>query len=250
MIILFSDFGLHGPYVGQVKAVLNQLAPHQVVIDLFSDAPVFDVRCSAYLLAAYVHYFPEDSVFCAIVDPGVGSEQRQPVIMKAGGRSYVGPDNGLFARVAAMDSGARCWSIDWRPESLSETFHGRDLFAPVAARLGSGQMVDSSPFPEAKSLNTDWPHDYAAVIYIDHFGNAMTGINVGSLADDDKLLLTDSRQGDVTLHYARYYDQVAVGQAFWYRNANGLVEIAINQGHAGRIYGIKPGSPLTIQPSC
>jgi len=249
MIVLFSDFGLHGPYTGQVKAVLSQLAPQHPVIDLFSDAPVFNVRCSAYLLAAYVRDFPEASVFCAVVDPGVGSDQREPVIVESAGLYFVGPDNGLFVRVAAMDDAARCRRIDWRPDQLSDTFHGRDLFAPVAARLACGQAVESSPFPEAMSINLKWPSDFSSVIYIDHFGNAMTGINAASISDNDRLLLQGGSNNEVLLAYARNYSEVAVGQPFWYRNANGLVEIAVNQGHAGQQLGLKPGMPLTIQSS-
>jgi hypothetical protein len=246
MIVLFSDFGLHGPYLGQVKAVLCQLAPQQAVIDLFSDAPVYDVRSSAYLLAAYRCSFPVATVFCAVVDPGVGSDLRQPVFIEAGGQWFVGPDNGLFARVAAADPLARCWRIDWRPEHMSETFHGRDLFAPVAARLACGEQIAATVFPQAVSLNSDWPVDYHAVIYTDHFGNALTGIKASSMADDDQLVLKGTRQGDVHLTYARTYQQVAVGQAFWYRNANDLVEIAINQGHAAQAYGLSAGVPVTL----
>ena len=164
--------------------------------------------------------------------------------VEAGGRWFVGPDNGLFARVAAADPLASCWRIDWRPERLSETFHGRDLFAPVAAWLACAERPAASKFPQALSLNCDWPAAYHAVIYIDHFGNALTGINADSLSDDAILQL-----GDINLSYARTYQEVAVGQPFWYRNANGLVEIAINQGHAAQEYTLKPGYPLTIKSS-
>jgi S-adenosylmethionine hydrolase len=247
MIVLFSDFGLHGPYIGQVKAVLYRYAPDQPVIDLFSDAPVFDIRCSAYLLAAYVREFPSGTVFCAVVDPGVGTDARQPVYVEAAGYRLVGPDNGLFSRVVAMDPRARCWRIDWRPENCSDTFHGRDLFAPVAARLAAGDEVAASPFPQAQSLHLDWPADHPAVIYVDHFGNAMTGIQAQTLMDSDCLLLRHAGNKAVRLGYARTYNEVDVGQGFWYRNSNGLVEIAVNQGHAGQRYGLSPGTPVVIQ---
>jgi len=245
MIVLFSDFGLHGPYIGQVKAVLYQQAPGQPVIDLFSDAPVFDIRCSAYLLAAYADSFPAGTVFCAVVDPGVGSDARQPIFLHARGQWFVGPDNGLFSRVAAADPQARYWRIDWRPEVCSDTFHGRDLFAPVAARLACGEQVPATL--QSQGLDNDWPLDYPAVIYIDHFGNAMTGIQATSLRDDSVLLLPETDGIARRLNYARTYQDVSVGQAFWYRNANGLVEIAVNQGHAGRLCELKPGTALVIQ---
>lgn len=242
MIVLFTDFGLHGPYIGQVKAVLQRLAPGHPLIDLCADAPAFDSRCSAYLLAAYVSVFPAGSVFCAVVDPGVGSKQREPVVVEAQGRWYVGPDNGLLCRVAAADPAARCWRIDWQPAELSSTFHGRDLFAPVAARLANGEMPPGELFPQARSLNCDWPDDYPAVIYIDHFGNLLTGIRASVVSDDALLDVAG-----VTFAFARTFADVAVGQGFWYRNANGLIEIAVNQGHAADHYAIGLGAPLTIR---
>ena len=95
MIALFTDFGLHGPYTGQMKAALHQMAPGTPVIDLFADAPVGNPRASAYLLAVYAAWFPAGTVFLCVVDPGVGGA-RPPVILEADGRWYVGPGNGLF----------------------------------------------------------------------------------------------------------------------------------------------------------
>ena len=164
------------------------------------------------------------------------------MVVEADGRWYVGPDNGLFSRVAAADPATRCWRIDWRPAELSHTFHGRDLFAPVAARLASGEAPPGALFPQAYSLNCGWPADHPAVIYIDHFGNAMTGIRATALNDDAVLDVAGE-----SFAYARTFADVAVGQGFWYRNANGLIEIAINQGHAADHYKLGPGVPVTIR---
>jgi hypothetical protein len=98
MIVLFTDFGLSGPYTGQMKAVLHQMAPGMPVIDLFADAPVGNPKASAYLLAAYAAWFPAGSVFLCVVDPGVGGA-RPAMILEADGRWYVGPGNGLFELV-------------------------------------------------------------------------------------------------------------------------------------------------------
>lgn len=242
MIVLFSDFGLHGPYIGQVKAVLAQRAPDQTVIDLFSDAPVFDIRCAAYLLAAYSRGFPSGTVFCAVVDPGVGCQQREGVIMQAGDDWFVGPDNGLFAAIAARHTDARCWRIDWQPDYLSATFHGRDIFAPVAAMIANGEPPPGAAFPDAQTRQGDWPIDYPAIIYCDHFGNAMTGIQATSLHDQELITV-----GNQSLHYARTYNDVAVGQGFWYRNANDLIEIAVNQGRATRQFDLHPCVPVQIE---
>ena len=128
MIVLFTDFGVTGPYVGQMKSVLCQQASTIPVIDLMHDAPTFDPQAAAYLLASLVSEFPHDSVFLCVVDPGVGSDRR-PLIAKINERWFVGPDNGLFNIVArhALDiSKMKWWEITWQPERLSASFHGRD----------------------------------------------------------------------------------------------------------------------------
>jgi len=126
MIVLFTDFGLHGPYTGQMKAVLHQVAPSIPVIDLFSDAPVGNPKASTYLLASYAGCFSAGAVFLCVVDPGVGGA-RPAIILEADGRWYVGPGNGLFELVQRRARQARSWDITWKPERLSASFHGRDL---------------------------------------------------------------------------------------------------------------------------
>src|SRR5262249_17451146 len=137
MIVLFTDFGLAGPYTGQVKAVLQREAPDVPVIDLFADAPAGNPRASAYLLAAYSAWFESGSVLLCLGDPGVGGK-RAPLTREADGRFFGGPGNGLFELVRRRARRAQAFEITWRPPALSATFHGRDLFAPVAARLARG----------------------------------------------------------------------------------------------------------------
>lgn len=237
MIILFTDFGLDGPYLGQMKSVLLQQAPGVAVVDLFANAPCFDPKASAYLLAAYVKEFPIGSVFLCVVDPGVGSESRKPIMCKIDGRWFVGPHNGLF-NVVAMASkdpaSNECWEIVWRPEKLSNSFHGRDLFAPVAAMLEQGIAVPSKPCEDW--LDKTWPLDYLKIIFIDHFGNCMTGIRAEGADKSARI-----KVGGHTLPYARTFSEVEVGTGFWYENANGLVEISVNQGHANKELGISVG---------
>jgi S-adenosylmethionine hydrolase len=143
MIALFTDFGLHGPYTGQMKAVLYQTASGVPVIDLFADAPAGNPKASAYLLAAYAAWFPAGTVFLCVVDPGVGGE-RPPLIVEADGRWYVGPGNGLFELVQRRAGAQRRWDITWQPDRLSASFHGRDLFAPVAAVLARGDVTPAA----------------------------------------------------------------------------------------------------------
>jgi hypothetical protein len=241
MIVLFTDFGDCGPYVGQMKAVLAQHAPAVPVIDLLNDAPQFDISASAHLLAAYADSFPADSIFLGVVDPTVGSAERRPVIVRVDGRYFVGPDNGLFEVVAARGNEVQWWEISWRPEHLSASFHGRDLFAPVAAQLARSEMPEVLAIPShPPSIATD---DLRRVVYIDRYGNAITGIRAKSLAASAGLLVAET-----LLTHARTFADVPLAQAFWYENANGLVEIAVNQGHAAEQLGIKLGDSVTIVP--
>jgi S-adenosyl-L-methionine hydrolase (adenosine-forming) len=239
MIILFTDFGLSGPYIGQMKAVLTREAPQAPVIGLFSDAPAFDPELSAHLLAAYAGEFPLDSVFLCVVDPGVGSA-RAPVIVRADGRWFVGPDNGLFNVVAQRASRAQWWDITYQPKRLSATFHGRDVFAPVAARLARHQ-----PPPGQLRTNSDMSgqrsDDLARIVYIDHYGNALTGLRARSLRDTAILSING-----VQLSRARTFSDVAEGVGFWYENSSGLAEIAVNRGRADVRLGLVLGAPIAI----
>src|SRR5438270_12953739 len=137
IIVLFTDFGLEGPYIGQVKTVLHQIASGVPVIDLFADLPAAKPQPAAYLLAAYGGWFPPDTIILAVVDPGVGGE-RAAVVVEADSRWYVGPDNGLFELVTRRADWLRSWEIPAPAEVISASFHGRDLFAPVAGRLARG----------------------------------------------------------------------------------------------------------------
>jgi S-adenosylmethionine hydrolase len=131
VIVLFTDFGVRDPYVGQMKARLAEHAPTQLVVDLLHEVPDFNPHAGAHLLAALAFGFPSGSVFLAVVDPGVGTP-RDAVVVMTGGRWFVGPDNGLLSVAAARHADTRMWRIVWQPEGLSSTFHGRDLFAPIA----------------------------------------------------------------------------------------------------------------------
>jgi S-adenosyl-L-methionine hydrolase (adenosine-forming) len=238
MILLFTDFGSRGPYLGQMQAVLVRLAPGVPVIALLNDAPAFDARASAYLLAAYAREFAKGDVFVCVVDPGVGGP-RAPIVVEADGRWYVGPDNGLLTMVARRAGAAQAWEITWRPERLSTSFHGRDLFTSVAAELARGTLLPSRP----RDLPVeDWPDDLAQIVYIDGFGNAVTGLRAEVLAAENVL-----RAGDRRIARARTFSDVAPGAAFWYENANGLAEIAVNCGRADRTLGLNVGSEIYIE---
>jgi S-adenosyl-L-methionine hydrolase (adenosine-forming) len=240
MIVLFTDFGLSGPYTGQVKAVLARQAPGVPVIDLFADLPAGEAQFAAYLLAAYARWFAPPVVFMAVVDPGVGSSRRA-VVVEADERFYVGPENGLFELVLRRAGRVRVWEIVWRPEALSASFHGRDLFAPVAARLARGGPHAAILRPTEIARFPDWPDDLPAIVYVDRFGNAMTGLRASAVPSSAQIVV-----GGRALRHAATFSEVQPGEAFWYENANGLVELAVNRGSAHTLLGLAPGSPVEV----
>ncbi|MFL6712555.1 MAG: S-adenosyl-l-methionine hydroxide adenosyltransferase family protein [Sulfurifustis sp.] len=234
MIVLYTDYGIGDPYVGQLHAVLARDAPGVAVIDLLHAVPDFDIRAGAYLLAALAAEFPDPCVFVGVVDPGVGSE-RAAVIVHADRRWYVGPDNGLFHVVARRASHVEVWRIDWRPERLSASFHGRDLFAPVAAMLARGDWPRATPVTLTPP-DGEWPEDLAQIIYIDHFGNGMTGLRAANVDRRSVFAVAGTE-----LRYAPVFSAAAPGIPFWYENSIGLVEIAVHTGSAGRALGLRLG---------
>lgn len=240
MIILFTDFGSSDIYVGQVKAVLAQSAPGVPLIDLLHDVPNFQIRAGAHLLAATLGRFPKDCVFLVVVDPGVGSS-RQPVVMQADGQYFVGPDNGLLSVVAARASQCRFWRIDWRPEKLSASFHGRDLFAPIVAALASGAFPNDKLTPIEQLDISLGGEDICDVIYLDHYGNAMTGLRAGSLPHRAGIYLNGQ-----TVQYARTFSEAEAGAAFWYENSIGLIEIAVNCGSAAQVLNLAVGQQMSV----
>ena len=129
----------------------------------------------------------------------------------------------------------------WRPEALSASFHGRDLFAPVAAKLARGEPPPGEPRPASAGRLRDWPDDLPEIVYVDHFGNAMTGLRAALLPQAAKL----AAAGHV-LPRARTFSDVVRGAAFWYENSNGLAEIAVNAGRASERLGLEIGSSVSV----
>lgn len=250
-IILFTDFGAAGSYIGQVKAALLAEAPAAPVIDLVADAPAFAPKPSAYLLAALVAEMPARSVMLCVVDPGVGGP-RVPMVAEIDGRLFVGPDNGLFEVVARRAAGCglarrahavQAWRIVWRPGRLSATFHGRDLFAPIAGRLARGLRPEQVGCAAMDvPARADWPDDLAEIIYIDHYGNALTGLRAASVTPDRGLVVG----GGGAVMNARHYAEMPEGAAFWYENSIGLVEVAVSGGRADVFLGIGVGSGVSL----
>jgi S-adenosylmethionine hydrolase len=239
VIVLFTDFGVRDPYVGQVKARLAEHAPAQQVVDLLHEVPDFNPHAGAHLLAAFASGFPSGSVFLAVVDPGVGTP-RDAVVAMAGGRWFVGPDNGLLSIVAARDPDTRLWRITWQPDRLSATFHGRDLFALIAADIARGEFPADKLSP-ADRLSVEFDAgDLARIIYIDHYGNAWTGMR--EVPQEARVSAAGER-----FKHSESFGFVGKGEGFWFINSVGLLELAVNRGSAATEFGLKVGDPVRVE---
>lgn len=241
MIALLTDFGLGGPYVGQMHAVLAADAPGVPVIDLVHDIPKFSIPSAACLIPAYALRLPPETVCVCVVDPTVGTTQFRPVALRAGARWFVGPDNGQFDILLQHVDLERYEELEVDQLRVSASFHGRDVYAPAAARLARGE---SSPGRAAQRPGPvrRLPPDVPEVVYIDHFGNAMTGLRGSALPADAALVA-----GGVRFPPARTFASVPPGEGFCYVNANGLVELAVNQGSAAERAAISVGMPVSIE---
>ena len=241
MIVLFTDFGADDIYVGQVKARLLQGAPaNHAVIDLLHSAPDYAPRSAAHLLAAAQAQFPTGAVFLAVVDPGVGTE-RGAAVIEADGRWFVGPDNGLLSVVAARAAHLRVWRVRWEPDQLSTSFHGRDLFAPIAAAIAGG-VLEAGWLEPSERLEVELgADDLGEVVYTDHYGNAMTGLRAVNVPATATLSVNGHR-----IPRARVFAEVPPGTVMWYENSVGLVEIAVNRGHAASRFGLHVGDEVLL----
>ncbi|HMR32951.1 MAG TPA: SAM-dependent chlorinase/fluorinase [Geminicoccaceae bacterium] len=240
MILVFTDFGLGGSYMGEMRAAILRRVPRMPVVDLVADAPAFRPDLAAFLLAALWPTTTARDVVLAVVDPGVGTD-RLPLAIEVDGRWLVGPDNGLFEPILRRAERFAAHRIVWQPPRLSASFHGRDLFAPVAAMLARGERPELAPVVPRRF--PDWPDDLPAIVHVDGYGNAVTGLRAATLAEGSVL-----RAAGRTLQRARTFGEVPAGAVFWYENSSGLAEIAVNGGRAAAVLGLEPGSPAEVGP--
>ncbi|MDP6123302.1 MAG: SAM-dependent chlorinase/fluorinase [Arenicellales bacterium] len=241
MIALLTDYGQRGPYVGMLHSVLSQLAPEEPIVDLIHDLPRFNIRASAYLIPPLLRQFEKGTVFLCVVDPGVGSD-RGDIVIEADGFWFVGPDNGLFNLILKMSETTRKFKIGYRPEYCSESFHGRDLFAPVAAALAKGDFSYLARVDQSTQSDLEgWPDNLAEIIYIDQFGNCFTGIHGETLGDEAIVKIADH-----AIRFARVFSDVKEGELFWYRNSVGLVEIAANRADCRALLAVDVGQRIVV----
>nr|WP_139253620.1 SAM-dependent chlorinase/fluorinase [Hydrococcus rivularis] len=240
IIALLSDFGLQDVYVGVMKGAIAQINPQLKVIDLTHQIPPQNIAAGRFCLMNAFSYFPPETVFVAVVDPGVGSQRRGVAVQFAGGY-LVGPDNGLFSGVLSLSPAIAAVELTnsdyWLSPYPSSTFHGRDIFAPVGAHLASGVPLEKLGSPIDPTSLVELPLGFykmtensiiGAIQYIDIFGNLIT--NIPATAVEDKRWSIAIANSIVPC--GRTYSDVKVGEIITLVGSHGWVEIAVNGGSA------------------
>lgn len=239
MILLFTDYA-DALYTGQVQAKIKSIAPTAPVVSVIDNLPAFNVKASAYLLNTLVQEQSDQSIVVAIVDPSVGGG-RAPVCFRHASKWFVGPDNGLFSRIAKdFSDDVEIYRIsDYDDDLVSATFHGRDVFAPFAAALyldESGVDYGQPYVSQTVWLARDWPRNLDEIVYVDSFGNAISAIATKDARNSDLFSVVGE-----WFQYAEKFCDVPAGNGFWYRNSIGLVEFAVNQGSFSETYSVDIG---------
>ena len=254
ILTLTTDFGLEDAYVGVMKGVIADINPNLNVIDLTHQIPPQNIAAGRFCLMNAVPYFPQNTVHVAVVDPGVGSDRQGCAIALEKGY-LVGPDNGLFSGVLSQFPPQKAVALTnpqyWRVAAVSNTFHGRDIFAPVGAHLASGVPLealgetmpldqlkaDPLPSPEIKSEQI-----LGSIQYIDHFGNLMTNIPA-TVVQGKQWVVTINQQ---TIPSATTYSSYPPRSLITLIGSHGWVEIAMNQGNAAAELSLTEGSPIVL----
>jgi S-adenosylmethionine hydrolase len=241
IITLTTDFGTADGYIGAMKGVIARIAgshPAPVVIDLAHDIPPGDVAHAAWVVATATTEFPHGSIHVVVVDPGVGGTRRE-VVVRARSRWYVGPDNGVFAYVAERTS--EVYAIEnerFRAEHVSRTFHGRDVFAPTAAAIASGEDPTTAGPRVELTGRLPWgprTRDVGRIVHIDRFGNLVSDLPEAEAGPAVAVA------GQV-LPVVGTYEDVAPGQLLAYIGSAGTVEVAVRDGRADRQLAVARGA--------
>ncbi len=250
IITLTTDFGASDGYVGALKGVILNLAPSVTLVDISHAVPPQDVRHGARVLAAAAPFFPPGALHLAVVDPGVGSARRG-IALQTPTATFIGPDNGLFT--SFMPQRTACVALTnpaTHRHPVSATFHGRDIFAPVAARLASGLPLQElgPPVNDPLTLPTPQPKRLpggrlrAEIIGVDHFGNLRTNVSLPAGAREGVRVTV----GEISLAARHTYSDVAPGELLALVGSEGYLEIALCEGSAAARLGLGVGAPVEI----
>lgn len=257
VITITTDFGHQGPFVATIKGCLLARLPQARIIDVTHEVPVYWPAEAGFWLARAYMYFPPGSVHVAVVDPGVGTK-RDIIAVAADGHAFLAPDNGLLAPLVARCPSAQIYRLDLpaaaRKFSLpapSATFHGRDIFAPLAAEIAAGRASLAELGPATRDIVPSWVEEplvaadqvSGVIITIDHFGNLITNIDSALIRRFDQPLV---RTGGHTFELRRTYGDVQPGQFLALVNSFGVVEIARAEQSAAEALGLGRGAPVTV----
>jgi hypothetical protein len=265
VIALFTDFGWTDPYVAQMKGAILTIDPAARLLDLTHDVTPFDVEQGSYLLDQSAQEFPAGTIFVAVVDPQVGTDRDPLLVRTSAGKFYIGPDNGIFGRVIDREGFGAAWKLDqrayFRAGATSDTFHGRDIFGPIAAHLAMGTDPASmgTALPE-KSLDLPPLHEpeiaggtvSVEVLHVDHYGNVILNFPSGSDAAakfhfGNLVKITVGRES-FTGPLVKTYDEGGKGRLILLYGNNGLLEIALNQGSAAAKLKVDAGTDILLKP--
>jgi len=257
VITLLTDFGLEDGYVAAMKGVVATIAPEARLVDVTHLVPPQDVAAARFRLLTIAPYFPAGTIHLAVVDPGVGTARRPVAIRSAGGSYFVGPDNGLLLGALETDPPVLAVELSeprfWRSPTPSATFHGRDVFAPVAAHLARGAAIEE--FGAAIAPDTlvrlelgRWkmlPGGAEGTLQaVDRFGNLISSIP-GSVLAGHAAWSASIRERTVAGH--RTYGEVAVGQPLALVGSHGFIEVAVHRGDARSALRARVGDPVHIR---
>jgi hypothetical protein len=255
IVTLITDFGTSDGYVGEVKGAILSADPGATLVDVAHDVPPGDVEAAAWILSRVWHRYPTGTVHLVVVDPGVGGARRA-LAMESGGRWFVGPDNGVVSRALGENEPDAVWELDpdrCAPGTLSSTFHGRDLFAPAAARILSGAdpaaLGDPVEFESLRRLDLGFPtrsRDCVRghVAHVDRFGNLITDIPASWVSPSALTELSGVEISGVRLSYT----SVEPGQLVAVIGSAGTLEISVREGSAAEHLSARRGEPVLVRP--
>jgi hypothetical protein len=260
IITLVTDFGLKDPYVAEMKAVILSISPDAVIVDITHDIEKFNVRMAAYVLASASPYFPEDTIHVAVVDPGVGTKRRS-ILVQTKRAFYIGPDNGVLTLAAKNEEIEHIYEIRNRRlmmPKISNTFHGRDIFAPAAAHLTKGTKP-AEYGPEIREIVTPKfakviQRDGAfvgEVLHVDGFGNVITNFRGKELkALNVRDAVTVEIKGTrLKLKLCKAYAEAEAHKPLAIIGSHDFLEISINQGNAAKTFKIEAEDKIKLYRS-